>query len=1088
MKRWTIGKAYFFAVTVLGLGLAAWMLADASQYAQLAHPMFLAFALLGVATELVGFPLPRGGRVTASFAFLFASLLMQGLFPTIVVIALIAVASNLVVQRRHWSLALFNLAQYTLSYGAAHLALVLGGYEASRDLLSPLTFGVLFAATLAQIAVNIALVNGYIALEKQVPLWQVLWEDDRYELLATLLLSPLSVTMVVLYQRAGLMGAALLVGPLLVTAVLWVLYLKVRQSRRALEVANQELAILNQIAQRISSRIDLGESLVLIGNEIKRAVPHDACMIFLLDPSNHRLVRARTQAIAVEKTPDAQLGQGLIGKAAQGAAIVRLDALQDLLSPGEDHLASYHSALIAPILAEDKRLGVIALFNHDDRAFDARSERLLGIIASYAAIAIQNAQLYQTTQQLAITDGLTAVYNRRYFQRQLDNEFRRAPRFGYPIALILLDVDHFKQFNDTHGHLLGDQVLRSMAQILKESVRETDVVARYGGEEFAVILPETTRDHALEVAERIRKNVAHHTFWGRGQTPVQVTVSIGVASRLAAETSAEAMIELSDQALYEAKRTGRDRICVAGSAEDGVFHLAPPRPDEQGAAKRRATGRARIPLDAEAWGATFALALPPLLLCLESTLSAQGHSLEPDAQDQWRDRLGQLLETLARQVARPETVDPSALPQLGLEAPVSHLIQLGMTLTQSEHLVLSLCQTLDRHVQEAPYSPQARLQVLAEVERFTHALQLEVSQVWHAFYQQTNSQLLAIQALEDRISGAHALDELLLEGVKVAMEALEAQAVLLFMPQPGQDHLRMRAASGLDEIERVQWLIPCATGPVGEAMATMQPRILPGGSALDAEVLTAFCARIDAQQAALFPLVHQGEAQGVLLCLGASPDRFGPSSLRLGRGIAGRMAAAIARIQAQDSRQDTYLQAIVDMVEALEAKDGFATGHSENLVRCATALGEALGLGAEDLAVLHQAAYLHDLGKIAFPEAILAKPGRLTPQERTLVESHPEIGARLIGSIASLRSVVPIVRHHHEHWNGTGYPDGLAGEEIPLLARILAVAEAFEGMTAPKPYRPAYAPHEALAEMRSSGNFDPAVLDVLEPLVLRQTH
>lgn len=1088
MKRWTLGKAYFFAVTVLGLGLAAWVLSDVSQYAHLAHPMFWAFALLGVATELVGVPLPRGGRVTASFAFLFASLLMQGLFPTIVVVALIAVASNLIVQRRHWSLATFNLAQYSLSYGAAHLALTLGGYEASRDLLSPMSFGVLFAATLAQIAVNIALVNGYIALEKQIPLWQVLWEDDRWELLSTLLLGPLAVAMVALYQRMGLVGAALLVGPLLVTAVLWVLYLKVRHSRHALEVANQELAILNQIAQRISSQIDLGQSLVLIGNEIKRAVPHDACMIFLLDAGSQRLVRQRTQAGASEKTPDAMLGQGLLGRAAEGMAALRLDTLAGSLGAGEDHLAHFHSALLAPILAEDKRLGLIALFNHESRAFDTRSERLLSVIASHAAIAIQNAQLYQTTQQLAITDGLTGVYNRRYFQRQLENEFRRAPRFGYPIGLILIDVDHFKQFNDTNGHLLGDQVLRSMAQILKDSVRETDVVARYGGEEFAVILPETNREQALEVAERIRRNVARHTFWGRAQTPVQVTVSIGVASRLASQTNPEALVDLADSALYEAKRTGRDRICAAANDGEAGFHMATPRQEALETAKRRTNVRASIPLDAAAWAATFEGALAPLLQCLEGTLAIQGLVLEQAAHDQWRESLTGMLRTLGQHVAKPDAVDHAVPPSLALETPVSHLIQQGMTLTQSESLVLALCQTLDRHIQEAPFSPQARLQVLGEVERFTHAFQLEVSHVWHSFYQQTNVHLMVLQALEERISDAYELDDLLAEAVKLAQTSLEAQAVLLFMPHPTQHHLRLRAAAGLDESERIQWLIPGGTGPMGASLASQQPQLVATVASLDSEVLTALCARLGAQQAAIFPLVHQGDALGLMLALGAEPSSFGAAAVRLGRGIAGRMAAAIARIQAQDSRQDTYLQTVIDLVETLEAKGGFTPGHSENLVRCATAMGEALGLGADDLDVLRQAAYLHDLGKIAFPEAILAKPGRLTPQERTLVESHPEIGARLIGSITSLKAVVPIVRHHHEHWNGSGYPDGLAGEEIPMLARILAVAEAFEGMTTEKPYRAAYDPRVALAEMRGSGNFDPAVLDVLEPLLPLLAH
>ena len=123
-------------------------------------------------------------------------------------------------------------------------------------------------------------------------------------------------------------------------------------------------------------------------------------------------------------------------------------------------------------------------------------------------------------QQLAVTDGLTKVYNRRYFEEQLAAELERAKRQKHQTSLILLDVDHFKNFNDTHGHLLGDQVLQGVARVLQKSTRETDLVARYGGEEFAVILPETPPDAALEVAERIRRAIKAHPFWGRAQTPL----------------------------------------------------------------------------------------------------------------------------------------------------------------------------------------------------------------------------------------------------------------------------------------------------------------------------------------------------------------------------------------------------------------------------------------------------------------------------------------------------------------------------------------------------------------------------------------
>ncbi|HEY9857480.1 MAG TPA: diguanylate cyclase [Stenomitos sp.] len=1091
MNRLTFGKSYFYAVTLVGVAIALWVGLDTSQYALLTSPLFMGLALIAVATELVAVPLPRGGRVTASFAFLFASLLTLGLLPTIAIIALLSMVANLAVQRRHWSLATFNLAQYTISYGAAYGALTIGGFDRTAATVTLHDLPVLLGATLVQLAVNIALVNGYIALEKRISLWQVLWEDDRWEFLFTLLLSPLSVMMVALYRSTGWQGAAMVLVPILVSAVLLVLWLKVRQSRQELAVAHHELSMLHQIAQRIGSQIDLGATLTMIATELKQAIPHDECMIFLLDDSSKKLLSQRTQEGAPRKSMDIKLGEGLIGRVAQASVPVRLDHMPLLDAVDEEHLAAFQSALCVPIVAEDKNLGVIALFNREARSFDLDAERMLTVIATHAAIAIKNAQLYQTTQQLAITDGLTGVYNRRYFQRMIEAEFRRAPRFGYPVGLILIDVDHFKQFNDTHGHLLGDQVLRSIGQILKDSVRETDVVARYGGEEFAVILPETNSTYSLEVAERIRKNVARHTFWGRGQTPVTVTVSIGVASRMAAEIKSDELIELADAALYEAKGTGRDRICTADEHGTG-FTMAAPRHDPE-APKKRAPAR-KLNLNAEAWRACLEESLVPLMALLEDRLADKDLPLDETETTRWRSTISAIIAALAHQLEAPSEIGRLTSDQLAshplypeIKAGVTHLIQRGITLTQSESLVLALCTGLGQHVQNAPFSPQERLHVLSEVERFTHTLQLATSQVWHDFYQQTNTHLMVLHDLEQRITNVYELDELLGEAVRLAQEALRADACLLFMPDASGENLRVRAFAGLDRSEAYQWMMPMGAGITGEVFETLRPAVLDDYDAADPRlympIMKQFRAWTGVRSGAYFPLAHQGEPVGVIIAFSRNVAHFEPAGIRLGRGIAGQLAAAIARMQAQDSRQETFLQAITALVESLEAKDDFARGHSETLVRYATAIGREVGLPASDLEVLRHAGTLHDLGKIGIPEALLLKPDRLTPEERHMVQTHPEIGAQLIATLSSFKEVAPIVRHHHEHWNGSGYPDGLAGDAIPLLARILAIAEAFDGMTTPKLYRGAIPIREAVVEMRSSGNFDPQLLDVFERLL-----
>jgi len=167
-------------------------------------------------------------------------------------------------------------------------------------------------------------------------------------------------------------------------------------------------------------------------------------------------------------------------------------------------------------------------------------------------------------EELAIRDGLTGVFNRRKFDERLFDELHRANRYQRPISLIMIDIDHFKHYNDMHGHPQGDQLLREMAQVLTTSVRSTDLVARYGGEEFVVILPETDKAQAQAVAEKLCTTVAAHHFpFGETQPLGATTVSVGVASYIGVPEAEPPLLDLADQALYRAKREGRNRVITA---------------------------------------------------------------------------------------------------------------------------------------------------------------------------------------------------------------------------------------------------------------------------------------------------------------------------------------------------------------------------------------------------------------------------------------------------------------------------------------------------------------------------------------------
>jgi putative two-component system response regulator len=171
---------------------------------------------------------------------------------------------------------------------------------------------------------------------------------------------------------------------------------------------------------------------------------------------------------------------------------------------------------------------------------------------------------------------------------------------------------------------------------------------------------------------------------------------------------------------------------------------------------------------------------------------------------------------------------------------------------------------------------------------------------------------------------------------------------------------------------------------------------------------------------------------------------------------------------------------------SVEAKDPYTNDHCGRLSRCAVALGRKLGLPQEQLKALHRGGVLHDLGKIGVPDAILLKPGPLTDVERAVIREHPAIGEKICAPLKSLRLVLPIIRHHHERWDGSGYPDGLAGEAIPLTARILQSADIYDALTTARPYKPAYSREQACAIMReeaAKGWWDLNAVEALIALV-----
>ena len=221
---------------------------------------------------------------------------------------------------------------------------------------------------------------------------------------------------------------------------------------------------------------------------------------------------------------------------------------------------------ILPLNAGDRILGTLVAGARRRTSLGEDALRMLEVIAQQAGQAVLRAQLFEQTERMATTDGLTGLLNHRAFQAKADEALAQARRYGRSCAVLLADVDHFKSVNDTHGHPVGDLVLKGVAQILREKARDTDVVARYGGEEFAIIMPETDGKGAQVIAERIREAVQQKIFLTE-LGPLHVTLSLGIAAAQEDGNTKQALIDLADQCLYVATRNGRNRSVLPRDIE-----------------------------------------------------------------------------------------------------------------------------------------------------------------------------------------------------------------------------------------------------------------------------------------------------------------------------------------------------------------------------------------------------------------------------------------------------------------------------------------------------------------------------------------
>jgi diguanylate cyclase (GGDEF)-like protein len=341
---------------------------------------------------------------------------------------------------------------------------------------------------------------------------------------------------------------------------------EVQSANARLERRLKELQLLFELTQRVNSTLELEPLLDSISAMVGGALGFTEFSVMLLDANGRDLVHQAGFSGQVQKGEVRfALGEGAAGEAAMRQEEVYVaDVGQD---PRFVRRSSEQGSLLCvPMVFKGERVGVLNFRKSEVGAFGPDEVRLLKSVANQASVAIVNARLYQATVELSITDALTGAFNRRHLMTRLEMEVLRATRFGHTMGVVMIDVDHFKLFNDTNGHPAGDEVLRRTSAQLKAQLRKLDVLARYGGEEFFVVLPQSSKAEAIEVAEKLRRAIERTAFpHGETQPGGKVTISIGVAAFPEDARSQEGLIDAVDSALYASKRGGRNKVSAFAS-------------------------------------------------------------------------------------------------------------------------------------------------------------------------------------------------------------------------------------------------------------------------------------------------------------------------------------------------------------------------------------------------------------------------------------------------------------------------------------------------------------------------------------------
>jgi diguanylate cyclase (GGDEF)-like protein/putative nucleotidyltransferase with HDIG domain len=854
---------------------------------------------------------------------------------------------------------------------------------------------------------------------------------------------------------------------------------------------------LADVFHHVLSEQALDTLLDRIADTLAELIPYDTLSIFEANEAQTDLlpVLARDRWADEIMRNKISFGTGLAGWAAKHREPVLTNAAhldpRMMVVPGTppDEL---EALITVPLIARDSVKGVLSIYRLGDNAhFDEEEFELAKRFGDAAALALDNAQTRARLELQAQTDSLTGLYNHRYFHEHVRSELTRASRSRGSVALLMLDIDDFKKVNDIYGHGVGDQVLRELAEQLKAEVRGSDVVCRLGGEEFGVVMGSCGAGDAVGLARRLAERLTELDFGPAGK----ITVSVGVSEGPTHASNPRELIACAEAAMMTAKARGKNLIILFDESTDE-------RPDTTSVASSRVRSIAHLKMlqslagklnrlnNVREIGTAIADELRALIDYHNCRISiVDGDEIVPIA---FR---GILSSSGGREVQIPRSKVGEGITGRAAQDRKSLLV--GNALDCDYAVTIPGTQALEESLLAVPLCYGSRVigvivisklgcdqfdeddVRLLEVLGGHAAVALENARLYESQRREAEH-LKELLEFSRELATAEGLPEILRRIVDLSAAILGSPRTSVWLQDTETHRLEPAAVCGFEGTRRDHVLaLSFAAADIAALADRDEPFVLDHESATSIHGIPELD---DGTAFAVAPVKLDG---GRLCCIVAAipPDAahdFDEGQLSLLAGLAHQAKLAITNAGSFENLEATFVTTVEALANALEANDEYTSSHTRWITDTALKVGATLGFDSKALKQLELGALFHDIGKIGIPATILLKPGPLTPEERQIMQQHPELGAKILAPIERLSEVRSIVRSCHEHYDGRGYPDRISGDEIPLESRIILVCDAFHAMTTDRPYRQRLSPEEATRRLLEAAGtqFDPTVVEV----------